>query len=258
MMTNDPNMNVYATIGYPAEGGSGIAIYEKNRPDVYMGRAGNAFGISLDHQARLQMGDYTLLLDKNGVIRLRIGDDYIYLRDKNGVVRLQIDDGTYLRDKNGVIRLWIGDDYIYLRDENGVARLRIGDDYTYLVDKNDVVRLRIDPNGNTYLRNANSHAIGVDNSGPYFTKSGAKTYLDTLTEAFVDRGVMPSGSLNQDFPMGAYMLRTSNTYTNAPADSGTLLVFKASSHIVQQFISWDSFYIRYRTSGAWSPWRDKS
>ena len=119
----------------------------------------DAFGISIDHQSRLQIGDYTLLLDKNGVIRVQIDDDYIYLRDKNSVVRLQIDNGTYFRDENGVIRLWIGDDY------------------TYLVDKNDVVRLRIDPNGNTYLRNANSHAIGVDNTGPYFIKNGVKTYL---------------------------------------------------------------------------------
>jgi len=178
VMTNDPNMNAYATIGYPAEGGVGISIYEKNHPDVYIGRYEDAFGISIDHQGRLQIGDYTLLLDKNGVIRVQIDDDYIYLRDKNGVVRLQIDDGTYLRDKNDVIRLWIGDDYTLLRDKNGVARLRIGDDYTYLVDKNDVVRLWIDPNGNTFLQNAvNSQAIGVDNTGPYFVKNGVKTYL---------------------------------------------------------------------------------
>ena len=140
-MTNDPDMNAYATIGYPAEGGSGISIYEKNHPDVYMGRFGTAFGISLDHQARLQIGYGTYLIDKNDVQRLAI-DDYTFLRDKNDVQRLAIDDYTFLRDKNDVIRLWI------------------------------------DPNGNTFLQNAaNSHAIGVDGSGPYFTKNGVKSYL---------------------------------------------------------------------------------
>lgn len=125
VLTNDPNMNTYATIGYPAEGGRGIAIYEKDHPDVYMGRFGTeSFGIALDHRGRLI-----------------IGDNYTYLVDKNNLVRLQIDDGTYLRDKNDVIRLWI------------------------------------DPNGNTFLQNANAHAIGVDNTGPYFTKNGVKSYL---------------------------------------------------------------------------------
>ena len=125
VLTNDPNMETYATIGYPAGGGVGIAIYEKNYPDVYMGRFGTgAFGISLDHQDRLVIGD-----------------------------------GTYLKDKNDVMRLWIGDG-------------------TYLFDENDVARLWIDQNGYTFLQNAvNSHAIGVDNTGPYFIKSGVKTYL---------------------------------------------------------------------------------
>ena len=108
MMSNDPNMNTYATIGYPAEGGVGISIYEKNYPDVYLGRVGTAaFGISLDHQNRLSIGN-----------------------------------DIYFRDKNGVARLWI------------------------------------DQSGNTFLQNAaNSHAIGVDGSGPYIIKNSVKTYL---------------------------------------------------------------------------------
>jgi hypothetical protein len=125
-LTNDPNMNVYATMGYPDEGGSGISMYEKNQPDVYMGRygTGNIFGISIDHQSRLQIGDGTLLIDENGVIRL------------------VIDDGTYLYDKNNVVRLWI------------------------------------DQDGYTFLQNAaNSHAIGVDNTGPYYIKNNVKTYF---------------------------------------------------------------------------------
>ena len=144
MLTNDPDMNTYATIGYPAEGGVGISIYEKNYPDVYMGRFGTgSFGISLDYQSRLIMGDGTILLDENGVIRL------------------QISDSTYLSDKNGQVRLWI--------HPSGS---------TYILDENDVVRLWIsDLNGNTFLQNANSHAIGVDNSGPFFVKNGVKSYL---------------------------------------------------------------------------------
>jgi hypothetical protein len=142
VMTNDPNMNTYATIGYPAEGGVGISIYEKNHPDVYIGRAGTEFGILLDHQFRLLMGDYTSILDENGVSRLWMGNE------------------TYLRNKNDVVQL------------------RIGDVQTYLADKNGVIRLWIDPNGDTLLQNAhNSHAIGVDNTGPYFVKNGVKSYL---------------------------------------------------------------------------------
>lgn len=92
VLTNDPNMNTYATVGYPAEGGVGISIYEKNYPDVYMGRyEAGTFVISLDHQIRLQIGDYTEIRDKNGVNRLLI--------DPNG--------NTFLKDKNDVVRLWI-------------------------------------------------------------------------------------------------------------------------------------------------------
>ena len=126
VLTNDPNMNAYATIGYSAEGGVGISIYEKNHPDVYMGRLGSTFGILRDNQLRLELGYHTVLRDRNGVVRLLIATD-----------------DTYITDKNGAIRLWAQQD------------------------------------GDTYLCNpANSHAIGVDNSGPYFTKSGAKSYLD--------------------------------------------------------------------------------
>lgn len=158
VLTNDPNMNVYATIGYPAGGGSGISIYEKNYPDVYMGRFGTAFGISLGHHIRLQIGNGTYLFDENDVQRLTIGD-YTSLRGENGVVRLLIGDGTHLFDENGVLRLMI-------------------DDGTYLYDENGVIRLWIDPDGYTFLQNAEySHAIGVDNTGPYFIKSGVKSYL---------------------------------------------------------------------------------
>ncbi len=91
-LTNDPDMNIYATVGYPAEGGSGISIYEKNHPDVYMGRfESGAFGIMMDGHARLVLGDDTYLIDENDVIRLWI--------DQNG--------DTFLIDENDVVRLWI-------------------------------------------------------------------------------------------------------------------------------------------------------
>ena len=143
-LTNDPDLNIYATIGRIPEGGNGISIYEKNYPNVYMGRyaAPGSFGILIDHQSRLFIGDHTYLYDKNGVVRLFIGINDTLLRDKNGVARLSIGDDTYLIDKNDVVRLWISD-----------------------------------LNGNTFLQNANSHAIGVDNSGPYFVKNGVKSYL---------------------------------------------------------------------------------
>ena len=165
-MTNDPNMNTYATIGYPDEGGSGISIYDKNLPDVYMGRFGTAFGISLDHHDRLWIdGNGTYLLDENGGYRLVIDGNGTYLYDENDVARLVMSDGTFLFDENGAFQLLMDEDGTFLFDENGVARLWI------------------DPSGNTFLQNAaNSHAIGVDNSGPYFIKSGAKSYLDTLVD----------------------------------------------------------------------------
>ena len=198
VLTNDPNMNAYATIGYPAEGGSGISIYEKDRPDVYLGRFGTAFGISLDHQARLWIGN-----------------------------------GTYLRDKNNVVRLRI-------------------DDYTFLIDKNDVVRLWIDPNGNTFLQNAEySHAIGVDNTGPYFVKSGAKSYLDTGE-------VLPDGTDLDDVRgiSGSYQLYSSNTYYNSPVTSGSLIVWALPAATVQMFhTSGGDIFSRYRTSTTWRAWR---
>ena len=65
VLTNDPNMETYATIGYPAGGGRvGISIYEKNLPDVYMGRFGTAFGISLDHQEQTVDRRWHLSLDE--------------------------------------------------------------------------------------------------------------------------------------------------------------------------------------------------
>lgn len=143
VLTNDPNMEAYATIGYSDEGGSGISIYEKNLPDVYMGRFGTAFGISLNHH-----------------LRLMIDDSGTYLSDENDVGRLVLSDGTYLFDENGAFQL--------LMDEDG----------TYLLDENGVARLWINPDGNTFLQNAEySHAIGVDNTGPYRIKNGTKTYF---------------------------------------------------------------------------------
>ena len=69
---------------------------------------------------------------------------------------------------------------------------------------------------------------------------------------------MPSGSLTQDFPMGAYTLVTSNTYIDAPVGSGSLLVFKVGAHISQLIVTYSSFFTRYRTSGSWGQWHDRS
>lgn len=105
-LTNDPNMNTYATIGYSSEGGSGISLYEKDYPDIYIGRLGIGwFGIKL-HQGGLLLGGDMRLIDKNGVNRLIIGNNIMLLADKNEVTRLVItdDDGggeSSLKNSNG-------------------------------------------------------------------------------------------------------------------------------------------------------------
>ena len=121
-MTNDPNMNTYATIGYPDEGGSGISIYEKDHPDVYIGRYSTSVGISLDHQRRLSIGDDILLVDVNDVARLFISlDGYTFLRDKNGVDRLWIDPNgnTFLQNAGNSHAIGVDNTGPYFK-KNGV------------------------------------------------------------------------------------------------------------------------------------------
>jgi len=209
MLTNDPNMNAYATIGYSDEGGVGISIYEEDRPDVYMGRLGSTFGILRDNQLRLELGYHTVLRDRNGVVRLLIATD-----------------DTYITDKNGAIRLWA------------------------------------QPDGDTYLCNpANSHYIGVDNTGPYFTYNGTTTYFHNMSSGFGDDGTLPSGNLNNVMTSGVYTLSGSNSYTNGPTGMtyGTIIIAQSSSNFCVQ-MAWgngtQSGTSRNTTNGGstWSPW----
>lgn len=209
MLTNDPNMNAYATIGYSDEGGVGISIYEEDRPDVYMGRLGSTFGILRDNQLRLELGYHTVLRDRNGVVRLLIATD-----------------DTYITDKNGAIRLWAQQD------------------------------------GDTFLQNdVNSHAIGVDNTGPYCTYNGSTTYFHNMSSGFGNDGTLPSGNLNNVMTSGVYTLSGSNSYTNGPTGMthGTIIIAQSSSNFCVQ-MAWgngtQSGASRYTTNGGatWSSW----
>lgn len=56
---------------------------------------------------------------------------------------------------------------------------------------------------------------------------------------------------------GNYQLVSARTYYNAPSTSGMLIVNSASNSATsQQFINSTIFKVRFRTSSAWSSWRD--
>ncbi|HZW97482.1 MAG TPA: hypothetical protein VFF56_01375 [Bacillota bacterium] len=68
---------------------------------------------------------------------------------------------------------------IMLFDDVGPRLQIFSNDGTYLNDSTGVSRLFVSAtNGDTLLQNkVNSHAIGVDNTGPYYIKSRIKTYF---------------------------------------------------------------------------------
>ena len=242
VLTNDSSMANTLTVGLIDGGseyyGKGIRFKDSENKTgftintdtvgVYISDINDKLRVSLQSV----LHNSTTLYDGLGNIRLDLGQGAtIWDREGNPRLRIAENGGTFFADKNGVDRLTIGDN-TYLYDKDNALRLWI-EDHTYLYDKNGVIRLWIDPSGNTFMQNAvNSHAIGVDGSGPYFTKSGDKSYLDTLFNATAITW-NSTDRVWHDKPSGFY--RTTGTGTDLGYPSSYMLIL----HIVAGSIVWN-------------------
>lgn len=191
-----------ASVGWGTYGGQGIQFEADGRTFMFtVSSAGGtqlyvnnilrqawwANGATTFHDAdgnyRMTLWDSgdTKVLDASQKVRFEITQSgNALIRDHTGKERLKISpDGYYsIRDHNGVERFLIMPDGSLLTlNSAGKRKLIIDNDRLWFFDNNDHWRFMIGTSASEMKSPDLNHALGADNNGPYYVKSGAKTYF---------------------------------------------------------------------------------